>query len=280
LAEESVDWASLFFDERAAWPDRLMSRAQRRFGDSPDAEAAYNHAFDELSRDDWARLRDRYRGTGSAEGFMTITFLNLLEEYAVRKYGRRRAPVWVQRLGPPWTQIYELLCLRRQAPESIVDLLGARDGHEPAEVRTAIREVRGRIPNCGQYVGESPMPEEPVEPAETAAGASPVAHLEHTELGHLLAVLQTMFTGERNEGDEALVASDDLADARKRIARLQDGLQLPDQHRLLLKLVYQQNCSIPEAARALQMNERTARRVHTRLISALRQSLAQHGFAP
>ena len=39
-----------------------------------------------MSQDNWARPRDAYRGSGCAEGFM---LLNLLEEYALRKYGRR-----------------------------------------------------------------------------------------------------------------------------------------------------------------------------------------------
>src|SRR5262245_8190758 len=112
----AIDWQALFFDSRAEWPARLMTRARRRYGPPPDAEAAYNHAFQAISENEWSRLSDGYRGSGTAEGFMAITFVNLLEEYAVRKYGRLRPPAWLQRLGGMWTRVFELLCLRRLEP--------------------------------------------------------------------------------------------------------------------------------------------------------------------
>jgi hypothetical protein len=266
----SIDWQALFFDARAAWPDRLMGRARRRFGNTPDAEAAYNHALDAISRDDWSPLRTGYRGSGSAEGFMAITFLNLLEEYAVRKYGRRRPPAWVQRLGGVWLRIYELLCLRRLEPETIVDTLCARDGHAPATVRKAIVEVRGRIPRCGERVGEHTVEDEPEpEPvANTAASA-----LEEGELSHLLQVLGGLF-GQAG----AAVTEPASREARERAARLEQSLELSSQERLMLRLVYQENCTIPEAARSLSLNERTARRAHGRLMERLRETLARHGF--
>ena len=273
---ETVDWPTLFFDEAADWPGRLMARARRRFGDSPDAEAAYNHALEGLSSDDWQRLRSGYRGTGSAEGFMAITFLNLLEEYAVRKYGRRRAPQWVQRLGPPWTRIYELLCLRRMAPESIVEQLGASEGHAAGDVRRAIREVRGRVPACGEFVGEETVE---VQPQPPCADASPAASLEDDELRHLLAVLRALFSGATGDEQWADAGGPVAESVRARLRRLEADLALTARERLLLRLIYQENCTIPAAAGHLDMNERTARRVHGRLMARLREVLARHGMA-
>ncbi len=266
MAQATVDWQALYFDEHAAWPTRLMARARRRFGDSPDAEAAYNYAIDTLSENDWARLREKYRGTGSAEGFMTISFLNLLEEYGVRKYGRPRPPAWVQRLGEPWTRIFELLCLRREAPERIVDLL-LQQGHEdPPALHQAIRQVRGRIPTCGQRLGEESAGETTPEPIHTA---TPVQDMDNAEVGHLLGALLGLA---ESASTEALTAS-------ARQAAGDAALQLSPKERLLLRLVYEENCSIPQAAHQLQMNERTARRTHTRLLGRLREALAPYALA-
>ncbi len=262
---DHVDWQGLYFDADADWPNRLMARARRRFGDSPDAEAAFNHALDAVSADDWARLRKGYRGTGSAEGFFAITFLNLLEDYAVRKYGRRRPPQWVQRLGPPWTRIYELLCLRRQAPEAIVALLHGEDRHPPDQLRQAIREVRGRIPDCGIRVGEEAAGEATPEPGDDA---TPLSALEGSDLAHLLGTLAGLLGG-----------TAPAVPARASLAALGRALSLEARERLLLRLVYQENCTIPEAARHLDLNERTARRVHGRVMERLRSALAEHGIA-
>jgi hypothetical protein len=269
-----VDWQALFFDARAQWPARLMARARRRYGNTPDAEAAYNHAFEAVSLDDWARLRDGYRGSGSAEGFLAITFLNLIEEYSVRKYGRPRAPAWIQRLGGVWSRVYELLCLRRAAPEAIVDQLCARPGHDAALVRRAIVEVRGRVTGCGERVGEHNVDEE-IEPEPSSA--TPASALERSEMAHLLAVLGGLFA--RPDGPAGPSPGEpDPPRGRERIAALETGVQLATQERLLLRLIYEENCTIPEAARSLSLNERTARRMHERLMAQLREALSRHGF--
>jgi len=268
----AIDWQALFFEPRAEWPARLMARARRRYGRTPDAEAAYNHAFQGISENEWSRLRDGYRGSGSAEGFMAITFLNLLEEYAVRKYGRPRPPAWLRRLGGVWKRVFELLCLRRLDPQAVVELLCAADAREP-DVRAAIREVRARIPRCGEHTGEQT---DDATPEREASPDSPASALEQSELAHLLEVLAGLFGHE----PAAIRAVDGAVAnrARARIEALERSLELTGQDRLLLRLVYQENCSIPEAAQSLNLNERTARRAHARLMDRLRAALAEQGL--
>jgi DNA-directed RNA polymerase specialized sigma24 family protein len=267
----AIDWQALFFEPRAEWPARLMARARRRYGGTPDAEAAYNHAFQAISENGWSRLSDGYRGSGTAEGFMAITFLNLLEEYAVRKYGRPRPPAWLQRLGGLWKRVFELLCLRRLEPQFVVDLLCGANARE-SEVRAAIREVRARIPRCGEHTGE----QEDDGTIEQEPGLeTPASELEQGELAHLLDVLAGLF------GQQSATQPMDTAAAnraRARIAALEHSLALTGEERLLLRLVYEENCSIPEAARQLSLNERTARRAHARLMDRLRAALTEQGL--
>ncbi len=255
----NIDWPALFFDEEANWPRRLMARAHSRFGQGPDAEAAYNHALDGVSANDWERLAGGYTGKGTPQGFLAVTFMNLLEEYAVRKYGRRRPPVWLQRLGTMWKQVYEMLCLKRMEPETIVESLTARDAQSPAEVRTAITQVRGRIPGCGEFFGEATAEEEsgvgdPVE------HSTPTAELEGSELSVLLRVLgELLGPGEQSLGD---VAAEQAAELRQR-------MELSNPERLLLKLVYQEGQSVTNAGRSLKMHERKARRMHHAVMARL-----------
>src|SRR5262245_56134846 len=108
------------------------------------------------------------------------------------------------------------------------------------------------------------------------SASTPASELEHGELGHLLEVLAGLF-GHEQEGAQVFDGPAAIR-ARTRIAALERNLELTGQERLLLRLVYQENCSIPEAARNLELNERTARRTHARLMDRLRAALADQGL--
>ncbi|MEL7450109.1 MAG: hypothetical protein AAFN78_12925 [Pseudomonadota bacterium] len=267
----TTDWQRLFFDPEAALSERLLARARKRFGSHEDGEAAYNYALQEISRDNWQRLTRGYAGRGKPEAFLCITFVNLLEEYAVRKYGRKRPPAWVRRAGEAWCRIYELLCLKRLLPESIVERLTGRQHMTADAVRSAIEQVRSRIPDCGQYDVETLAEGTP----QAAPQAQPPAALGTAELGILLEVLAGAVAGvEGNERPAAAVSRATLA----RLAELRDSLTFSAEERLTLHLVYAQGHSVAAAARALSEPEHRVRAMHARTLARLRDALRGLGF--
>lgn len=277
-----IDWAGLFFDSQSGWQNKMMALANRRFAGTADADSAYNFALEEISADDWQRLSAGYKGTGSPAGFLRITFVRLLEEYAVRKYGRRRPPVWVKRLGTMWVRIFELLCLKRLLPGTIVDTLGARGEHSPDLIRDAITQIRGRIPGCGQYVGEYLAGEDGLNPGDTeGVGEGPEPELEETELAELLGAIAGLLA--EAPASQAEAAGETANPARKltlieRRDRIRARLPLTDQERLILRLVYQDGFSIARTARAVRMHEQKVRRTHKGLIARIHESLAGVGL--
>lgn len=274
----AIDWSALFFSE--GLPDKLTAAAERRFGQSPDAGAAYNSAFEKISEDNWQRLRDRYKGTGSPAAFLSVTFLNLLEDYARSKYGKKVPPVWIKRLGPLWTRIYQLLCLERLLPETIVDAITARADHSTDEIRYAIRQIKGRVPDCGAYLGEQ-AEDEQVLCSAAAEGIEPSEELEITQQMTMLDVLRGMAIAGSEAGAEkgptttgnprSSVLEEQVVDAVKAVA-------LTDQERLLLKLHYEERYTITAAAAALGIERKPASRMHERAMKRLNKALEPLGL--
>ncbi len=267
----TTDWQRLFFGAEAALGKRLLARSRKRFGSHEDGEAAYNYALQEISRDNWQRLTNGYAGRGKPEGFLCITFVNLLEEYAVKKYGRKRPPAWVRRAGEAWCRIYELLCLKRLLPESIVERLTGRQHMTADAVRKAIEQVRSRIPDCGQYDVEALGDGTP----EAAPEAQPPAALGSAELGILLEVLAGVVAdGEESRRPAPTVSRATLA----HLAELRDTLTLSNRERLTLHLIYAQGHSVAAAARALSEPEHRVRAMHAGTLARLRGALRGLGF--
>jgi DNA-directed RNA polymerase specialized sigma24 family protein len=65
-----------------------------------------------------------------------------------------------------------------------------------------------------------------------------------------------------------------------RLARLQDAIDLDDDVRLALKLIYQDGLTVAAAARALRMPEHQVRRMRDRAVSQLRQTMLAAGIGP
>lgn len=271
----TVDWQAVFFSVQ----DALRARARKRFGDTPDAESAFNYALDTLSDTGFDTLGKHYAGRGSPEGYVIVRVVNLMHDYATAKYGRARPPAWLARLGSTWKQAFDMLCLRRQMPGTIVDALYAAAGIDATTAQRMLREIKARIPRCGQFgAGEMAMTD--ASPSgqvlDQTADAADEAPLETHETQSLLGALHGVFdSAAAIQGDDPVSAP--LADA---LRKLGSTIDLPDDDRLLLRLVYQQGFTLAKAARALGLRDHDIRRRHTRLMQRLRSAMQDCGLAP
>jgi hypothetical protein len=267
-----VDWQAVFFKLH----DVLMGRARKRFGDSPDAESAYNYALETIMAKGFDALGQGYAGRGSPEGFVVVRFVNLMHDYATAKYGRPRPPAWLVRLGTHWKRVFELHCLRRMLPETVVDMLHASADLARENVRSMIREVRARVPGCGQAGSGESLAADPA--ALDTQGAAPVADactpLDAEEMTQLVGALHGVLGEQPNSDSVPGTLHPEW------LPQLRGSLRVDDDERLLLRLIYQQGYSISKAARALQLKDHNARRLHARLLERLRAALQSCGLAP
>ena len=276
------DWQRFVFDPAGRWIERLLWLAERRFPDAAVSGAAYNFAFERISHDDW-RLLESYAGMAQPGTYLTAIFCRLLEDYSRARFGRPRPPAWLSRMGELWTRVYQMLCLERWEPGTIVDRLSSRGALPQAEVHRTIAVIRGRISDCGQSRGEVAVanPTEALE-SEQSEETNPESELSHGQLAELLQALRGLLAPDpgassRDPDSHAETAASALA---PRLAKLRQSLDLDADERLVLKLMYQDGRTIAAAAAALGMPEHQVRRTRERAVSRLRQALLAAGIGP
>lgn len=273
-----MDWQTFFFDQQAQWPDRLMQVARRRFVDPVLAEEAYTAAFDRLVADNWSAL-GTYTGKSNPGSYLVTVFSNLLEDFSRSRFGRVRPPAWLSRLGSLWKRVFELLCLERREPETVVDHVSARETLDADEVRRMIREIRAGVPSCGERTGafaeEGGMAE--IDSTSTAQDA-PETTLDRADVHQLLSVLGSLLDDQRRP-DASGDAAADAGDYWQRWSTLRKRIQLDAEERLVLRMVYQDGVKVARAARAINQPEHQVRRMLKRTLAKLRQRLEEAGLS-
>lgn len=272
-----IDWRALIFEP--ASQERLQRQAAHRFKNETLAEEAITYAIETLSRDNWEIL-NAFDGRASPTTYLHVAFGNAFEDFHRRRFGRRRPPAWIQRLGSLWEQAFNMACLERLPPEIIAGKLcanAATDGGTvltPEYARDIVAQIRSRVTDCETRSGELPYaPDDPVFLEHVSDHASPSDLLAEQELATLMEAL-TDLLGAGNTP----VALDLTRQMHERRARLQAALKLADEDRLLLRLIYQDGCSVSEAARRLGQPDHTIRRKLRALLDRLRLALESVGL--
>jgi len=274
-----MDWRHAIYAEE--WNVRLLRIAEKRFRDPGLAEEACTAAQAHLDQQLAAYGRDQ---PPSAALLITI-FNRALEDFARSRFGRVRPPVWIKRLGGIWERVFNLLCLERQPTEAIVvQLCGdAADAPCPRQVRDAVRQIRGKLPRCGEKLTELRGGPDGRDPLHNLSGEEPYTHadpealMERRELNMLFQVLGNLLHDTTEVGErEASELSERLA---RRWAELRAALKLEDDERLVLGLLYQEGKTVAQAARDLGEKEHTVMRRRNRVLRRIRDVFEHLGVS-
>jgi RNA polymerase sigma factor (sigma-70 family) len=260
-----MDWQIFFFTPENDWPARLLKLARRRFPqDEVLAEEACTHVLSHLSADGWKRL-GMFGGRSAPGTFLTACMRNALEDFSHARFGKPRPPAWLVRLGGLWLQVFKWLCLERTPEPAISDRLAASQESTPEQVRSMVRTIRARHPNCGQSLHISSLDEindsegrAPIDPV--ALDAEPEARESRSRVEQALLALAQML-GETPTQLPILARAD---------------LSVSDEETILLRLIYVDGMKLAEAARAVQAPEHTVRRQLQRCLTRLRGCLSGH----
>ncbi len=245
----------------------LVNRlARRRFADETLAEEAALQVMEDLAKDDWQILRN-YRGTARLQTYFSSVVYNGLEDFARKRFGRVRPPLWLRRLGGAWLQLYQLLCLERHSYADAVNLAADRFHHLLLEqIERMADRILGEIPSCGQaqYLEEVFDEQDLPNPGGSLSAQSAA---EEKERQRYLTALHDYFFGERHDPQKT-AALDKLTGCR---------IDLKPEERLLLKLCHVEGFSVAKAGKRLGLNRFQAHGKLRRLYKRLRQSFESVG---
>lgn len=249
------------------WP--MINRlAARRFPRGELAEEAALFVMDKLAENDWMRMRS-FAGQSSLATYLAAVTFRLLEDFARKRLGRIKAPLWVRRLGGIWTALFRLLCLERFSPTEAVEMLTSRQACTTAVAEEAAYQLLGEIADCGGYHGEETELSEDVLAGDKQTGASqPEQRYEQEEREQCLRSLAQVVFAEENSGPKSQLLE----------RMLKANVSLEPRERLMLKLCFRDGIAVAEAGRMLGWNRHQVHGRLRRLLQRLRREFAEAGL--
>jgi len=257
------------------WKEKTLSHwetinrmAVRRFGEGVLAEEAALAVIDDLKADDWHRLR-AYNQKAAFATFIRALAARLLEDFARRRFGRVRPPLWVKTLGGIWPKLFIALCLERLPVGDAVEVVLQRQSSTgKKEIDEAAYQLLARIPDCGKQQGlEVPFEEE--NPLDGTVGqsvsGSPVEERQRKAVFE--AIFQLILGEQEFEVSESLLQKLNLLE-----------ISLSAEEKLLLKLCYQDGLTVLQAGRMLGLNRFQVHGKKRRLMARLKEQFVRTGL--
>jgi RNA polymerase sigma factor (sigma-70 family) len=249
----------------------LLNRlAARRFGDRPLAEEAALYVMNQLLENDGQRLRS-YSGNSSYSAFVASVSWRLLEDFSRKRFGRRRAPLWIRNLGGVWLRLYSMLCLERLDISQAVAVVTQSTTHSPeTDAEEAAWIIRQQVIDCGGHQALEVALNEEQPAGSDVAGSNhgeQVYELESRERKELFRMLFSTLTD---------MPVTNVEQNLKRLCVLQ--VELNPEEKLLLKLCYQDGLSVTRAGEMLGYNRHQVHGRLRRLLERLRNDFRQAGL--
>lgn len=246
--------------------------ATRRFGEGALAEEAALAVIDGFKVDNWHRLR-AYNEQATFATFVRTLTARLLEDFARKRFGRVRPPLWVKTFGGIWEKLFTALCLERLPVTEAVEVVWQRQmAARKTEIESAAYQLLARIPDCGMHQGLEVAYEE-ANSAYSGLGhhgeSIPDRSFEEQQKRELLQSIFQLVLGEKE-----LEISQGLL---KKINQLE--ISLSPEEKLLFKLCYQDGLPVAKAGEMLGMSRFQAHGKKRRLIKRLKEEFERTGLA-
>lgn len=251
-----MDWQQFLFNPEHDWLSRFDKMARKRFNKAEFAEDAVNQIIKQFSADNWSALGDINQQKSPA-AYLSTLFRNRLEDISRKRFGRPRAPKWLQDLGGMWMTVYKRLCLERQVPKAII--IAFEDQSDSVLIDSMITTIKTKHPKCGS----TDCQEISLESHQQQHQAfEPVDESESNDQEQLLLAL-SMFCG---------LSNDDAMGLQSSASHFKE-LDLSVEQQLVLKLIYQQGMKISQVSRMLNSPDYKIRKLHQETLNLLKSSI-------
>ena len=279
-----MDWQAFIFNPDENWIGRMEKRARKRFSDENTADEALNSALKKLSENNWQRLNS-FQGRSKPGTFLYSILNNQLEDFARKKFGYPRPPVWIERLGDHWKTIWKRLCLEREEEQSLLVIYD----ESREQTHKIIKTIKSKISGCGQTssitsVGgtmadddnDFDLDKQFVKHSQSDCSSFDdlEIQIENKQSSYLLAALCHALNFEAENIDIKAISNK----IEQQSSQFKDLFQLEPEQLLLLKLKYQQGYKISAMAKILKLKEHKARRSLHAAENKMVQFLKRSGF--
>lgn len=229
----------------------LDSYCRKTFASDCDADECYLYILDKLQEDDCRRLR-KFDGRSTLKIWMRTTFKRQVADFMRKKFGRRRVPAAVEKIGEWAVDVYKLFCWKKRSIEDAWVAITAR-GLYSNPFSLYLEEV--------ETVLENPCPQS-VNMVSLDAG------------------------DDREPGGEGcnplnlfLQKCDRERQARAAKILVQETARFSDEEKLILQMAYTEECKDSSIARVLQCDRRTVKKKRLHLLNCFREVLLQEGIS-
>jgi RNA polymerase sigma factor (sigma-70 family) len=232
---------------------KIETVCKRHFSAENDQNECYLYVIDSLKADNFKRLR-AFKGKSKLNTYLYALINSLVIDFRRKKYGRRRIPAGVAKLGKWAEAVYRFVCWQRFTFDDAYDFLRI-DGLYSGSYIEFIKDI--------ESIKKAPCRE---NPAFQSIDETP----------------ESSFKNINAEGSIPLELMIQKLDREKRIQAItvirETTVAFSEDDQLLIKLVYGSDQSVAEAARVIGLPASTAGKRLKNLLTKYREKLLVVGI--
>jgi RNA polymerase sigma factor (sigma-70 family) len=233
--------------------EKIDAICRRHFSAENDRHECYIFVLDSLKADNFSRLR-AFKGKSKLTTYIYSLVHCLVIDFRRKRFGRRRIPAAVIKLGKWAEAVYRMVCWQKFSFDDAYDFLQV-DGLYADSYDKFLQDI-GPIQNA-------PCREGPSFKSIDAPGSNPSRKLEDAESNPLESLLGKL-DGERRIKAVKII--------RETTSRLSESDQM------LIRLVYGSEHSLRVAAKIINLSTSAARRRLKGLLTEYRENLLAGGI--
>ena len=233
--------------------EKIEAVCRRHFSAENDRTECYIFVLDSLRAENFKRLR-AFKGKSKLSTYLYSLVNSLVIDFRRKRYGRRRIPTAVLKLGTWAEAVYRLVCWQRFSVDDAYDFLQV-DGLFEGSYEQFLEEI-GPIRNA-------PCRENPSFKSSEDPGGDPLRKVDDVGSNPLETLIKKL---DRKRRIKAIKV---IRETTKR---------LPENDQLLVRLVFGSEHPVRVAAKIINLSASAARRRLKRLLIKYRESLLAAGI--
>ena len=233
--------------------EKLDAVCKRHFSNENDQNECYVFVLDSLKAENYRRLR-AYKGKSKLTTYLYSLTNSLVIDFRRKRYGRRRIPSGVAKLGKWAEAVYRLVCWQKFSFDDAYDFLRI-DGLFEGTYAKFINEI---VP-----IRNAPCRENPTFQSLDEPGNRSTQNMNDTDFNPLESLVQKL---DRERRFKALQVIRETTKAQSQ------------KDQLLVRLVYGSEQPVSTAAKVMGLSASAARRRLKGLLAKFREQLLARGI--